>query len=157
MGGSARSTFLRRAVLVMNKLLSGRHILDGDAPMLTLMIIEDMLADLGCRNSVTAAATVDQALALIGTRAFDAALLHMNLNGNKSHNVADALAERGVPFVFSTGYSTLDLRNDYRNRPVLKKPFPYEELVDVFKPFLPPMTVVHTTLTDLRLLGQVWN
>ena len=104
--------------------------------MLTLMIIEDMLADLGC-DSVIAAATVDQALALIGTRAFDAALLDMNLNGNKSDNVADALAARGVPFVFSTGYSTLDMRNDYRNRPVLKKPFPYEELVEIFKQLLP--------------------
>ena len=63
--------------------------------------------------------------------------LDMNLNGNKSHNVADALAARGVPFVFSTGYSTLDMRDDYRNRPVLKKPFPYEELVEVFKQLLP--------------------
>jgi CheY-like chemotaxis protein len=120
----------------MNKWLSGRHVLVVEDEMLTLMIIEDMLADLGC-DSVTAAATVDQALALIGTRAFDAALLDMNLNGNKSHNVADALAARGVPFVFSTGYSTLDMRDDYRNRPVLKKPFPYEELVEIFKQLLP--------------------
>src|SRR3984885_7741389 len=137
MAWSARSTFLRRAVLVMNKLLSGRHVLVVEDEMMTLMIIEDMLAELGC-ESVTAAATVDQALALIGTRAFDAALLDMNLNGNKSRNVADALAARGVPFVFSTGYSTLDMRDDYRNRPVLKKPFPYEELVEVFKRLLPP-------------------
>ena len=119
----------------MNKLLSGRHVLVVEDEMLTLMIIEDMLADLGC-DSVTAAATVDQALALISTRAFDAALLDMNLNGNKSHNVADALAARGVPFVFSTGYSTLDMRDDYRNRPVLKKPFPYEELVEILKQLL---------------------
>jgi CheY-like chemotaxis protein len=121
----------------MNKLLSGRHVLVVEDEMMILMIIEDMLADLGC-ESVTAAATVDQALALIDTRAFDAALLDMNLNGNKSHHVADALAARGVPFVFSTGYSALDMRDDYRNRPVLKKPFPYEDLVKIFKQLLPP-------------------
>jgi len=104
--------------------------------MMILMIIEDMLAELGC-ESVTAAATVGQALALIDTQVFDAAMVDINLNGNKSHDVADALAARGVPFVFSTGYSTLDMRDDYRNRPVLKKPFPYEELVEIFKRLLP--------------------
>jgi CheY-like chemotaxis protein len=98
--------------------------------MMILMLIEDMLAELGC-ESVTAAAAVDQALALIETQVFNAAMLDMNLNGNKSHDVADALAARSVPFVFSTGYNALDMRDGYRDRPVLKKPFPYEELVEV--------------------------
>ena len=88
----------------MNKLLSGRRVLVVEDEMMILMMIEDMLADLGC-ESVTAAATVDQALALIDAQTFDAAMLDMNLNGNKSYAVADALAARGVPFVFSTGYS----------------------------------------------------
>jgi hypothetical protein len=30
---------------------------------------------------------------------------------------------RGVPFVFSTGYSGLDMIDGYGDRPVLKKPF----------------------------------
>jgi CheY-like chemotaxis protein len=115
----------------MSKLLSGRRVLVVEDEMMILMIIEDMLADLGC-ESVTAAATVDQALALIDTQVFDAAMLDVSLNGNKSHDVADALAARGVPFAFSTGYSGLDMRDGYRDRPVLKKPFPYEELVEVF-------------------------
>ncbi len=98
--------------------------------MLILMIIEDMLADLGC-DSVATAATVGQALALIDTKIFDAAILDMNPNGDRSHAVADALAVRGVPFDFSTGYSGPDLRDGHRERPVLKKPFPYEQLVEV--------------------------
>jgi CheY-like chemotaxis protein len=113
----------------MNKLLAGRRVLVVEDEMMVVMLIEDMLADLGC-ESVTAAATVDQALALIDTQAFDAAMLDMNLNGNKSHDVADALATRGVPFVFSTGYSGRDMRDGHRDRPVLKKPFPYEQLVE---------------------------
>jgi len=95
--------------------------------MMILMIIEDMLAELGC-ESVTAAATVGQALALIDTQVFDAAMVDINLNGNKSHDVADALAARDVPFVFSTGYSALDMSEGYRDRPVLKKPFMYKDL-----------------------------
>jgi DNA-binding NtrC family response regulator len=114
----------------MDKLLSGRRVLVVEDEMLVLLSIEDMLADLGC-DSVSAAANVDQAVALIDAQVFDAAMLDMNLNGHKSHFVADKLAERGVPFIFSTGYSGQDMRDGYRDRPVLKKPFQYEELVAI--------------------------
>jgi CheY-like chemotaxis protein len=120
----------------MDKLLSGRRVLVVEDEMMILMLIEDMLADLGC-ESVTAVATVDQALALIGAQVFDAAMLDINLNGNMNLDVADALAARGVPFVFSTGYSTLDLVDGYGDRPMLKKPFRYEELVEGFTRLLP--------------------
>ena len=103
--------------------------------MLVRMMTEDMLADLGC-ESVTTAATVDRALALIDAETFDAAMLDMNLNGDKSHAVADALAARGVPFVFSTGYSTHDMREGFHERPVLRKPFQYEQLVEIFQQLL---------------------
>ncbi len=111
--------------------------------MLVLMNIEDMLVDLGC-DSVTAAATVDQAVALIEARVFDAALLDMNLNGIKSFPVADKLAARGVPFVFSTGYSAQDMRDGYRERPLLKKPIRYQELIEVFTRLLSEPPAGHT-------------
>jgi CheY-like chemotaxis protein len=114
----------------MDKLLSGQRVLVVEDEMMVLMMIEDMLADLGC-ESVTAAATVDQALAQLDAQVFDAAILDMNLGGNKSFPVADALSAREVPFVFSTGYSGRDMRDGYRDRPVLKKPFRYEELVGI--------------------------
>lgn len=117
--------------LVTEKLLSGRRILVVEDEMLVLISIEDMLADLGC-ESVTAAATVDQAVALIDAQVFDAAVLDMNLNGNKSFPVADKLAAFGVPFFFSTGYTAQDMRDGYRDRPLVKKPIRYEELVEVF-------------------------
>ena len=98
--------------------------------MLVLIMIEDMLADLGCK-SVTSAATVDKALALINEQVFDVAMLDMNLNGNDSHVVAEALAARGVPFFYSTDNTSQSLRDGYSDRPVLKKPFKYEELVAI--------------------------
>jgi CheY-like chemotaxis protein len=61
--------------------------------MLVLIMIEDTLADLGCK-SVTSAATVDKALALINALVFDVAMLDMNLNGSDSQAVADALCAR---------------------------------------------------------------
>lgn len=113
------------------KLLSGRRILVVEDEMLVLMSIEDMLADLGC-ESVAAAATVDQAIALIDAQVFDAAMLDMNLNGTKSFPVADKLAALGVPFIFATGYSAQDMRDGYGDRPLLKKPIRYAELAAVF-------------------------
>ena len=118
------------------KLLSGRRILVVEDEMLVLMNIEDMLADLGC-ESVAAAATVDQAVALIEARIFDAAMLDMNLNGIKSFPVADKLAALGVPFVFATGYSAHDMRDGYRDRPLLKKPIWPTELSAVLACLLP--------------------
>ena len=98
--------------------------------MMVLLMVEDILADLGC-ESVTAAATVDQALAQVEAQCFDVAMLDVNLNGKKSYPVADALAARGVPFFFSTGYSEHGISDDYRERPVLNKPFQSEELVEM--------------------------
>jgi CheY-like chemotaxis protein len=114
----------------MNKLLSGRRVLVVEDEMLVLMNIEDMLADLGC-SSVSAAATVDQALALIDAQPFDAATLDMNLKGDRSYAVANALAARGVPFLFATGYDAHYMPDGYRDQPVLKKPFPLEELASM--------------------------
>jgi CheY-like chemotaxis protein len=115
-------------VLVTDKPFSGRHILVVEDEMMVLMMMEEMLADLGA--SVTAAATVGQALARIDGQVFDAATLDLNLDGDESYPVADTLAARDVPFVFCTGYSQQSLRDGYRDRLVLRKPFKPRDLVD---------------------------
>ena len=123
----------------MDNLLSGRRVLVVEDEMLVLIMIEDMLADLGCK-SVASAATVEKALALINAQVFDVALLDMNLNGNDSHPVAEALVARGVPFVYSTGNTAPSLRDGYSDRTVLKKPFKHEELAAMLSRLnLPPI------------------
>ncbi|QND54514.1 response regulator (plasmid) [Phyllobacterium sp. 628] len=119
----------------MDKLLSGRRLLVVEDEMLILMMIEDMLSDLGCK-SVTSAATNEQAINLIGGQSFDAAMLDMNLNGQKSRPVADALVTRGVPFVFSTGNSSSDVWDGYAHHAVIRKPFLFDQLVDAFSRLL---------------------
>jgi len=121
----------------MDKSLSGRRILVVEDEMIILMLIEDVLMDCGC-ESVTAAATVDRALALIDAQSFDVAMVDVNLNGHMSYAIADALAARGVPFFFSTGYGKNGLRDGYRNQPVLNKPFHCEKLVEMLKSLLLP-------------------
>jgi len=84
-------------------LLSGKRVLVVEDEMLVLMAIEDMLADLGC-TSISVAGNLDKALALIEVERFDIATLDINLNGQRSYTVAEALSNAGVPFAFSTGY-----------------------------------------------------
>lgn len=121
----------------MDDLLSGRRILLVEDEVLVFLGIEDMLGDLGCK-SVSAAGNVEEALALVDEQAFDAAILDANLNGRKSYEVADALAARDVPFVFSTGYGREGLDDGYRDLPVLQKPFLITELVKIMARLLGP-------------------
>ena len=114
----------------MDKLLSGRSVLVIEDEMLILMMIEDMLADLGC-ESVAVASKVGPAISLIEGQEFDTAMLDMNLNGIESYPIADALAARDVPYFFSTGNSLTDMKDGYRDQDVLKKPFTFEQLSDM--------------------------
>jgi CheY-like chemotaxis protein len=120
----------------MDKFLSGRRILVVEDEMLILMMIEVILADLGC-ESVTAAATINQAITLIDEEVFDAAMLDVNLKGSNSYPVADALVARGVPFFFSTGNNGLHMMDRYNDTPVLRKPFRDEDLAAIFADLLP--------------------
>src|SRR5687768_6243457 len=121
----------------MDNLLSGLRVLVVEDEMMVLMNIEDMLADLGC-ESVSAAATVDQALAIVDAQGFDAALVDVNLDGRQSYPVADALRARGVPFAFSTGYSGQSMKDGYRDEPVLAKPYNVAGLVETLTRLLRP-------------------
>jgi CheY-like chemotaxis protein len=111
----------------MDKLLSGRSILVIEDEMLILMMIEDMLADLGC-ESVATASKIDQAITLIDGHVYDAAMLDLNLNGMESYPIADALIARDVPYFFSTGNSLANVKDGYKDHDVLKKPFTFQQL-----------------------------
>lgn len=93
--------------------------------MLVCMLLQDMLADLGC-HVVGPVARVDEALALIYAETFDAAVLDVNLHGQPSYPVADALSAQSAPFVFATGY--IKLQNGYDSVPRLQKPVLKKEL-----------------------------
>jgi CheY-like chemotaxis protein len=121
----------------MNSRLSGRKVLVVEDEMIVVWLLEDMLVDLGCAI-VGPANSVNQALAMIDAEAFDAAVLDVNLDGQMSYPVADALTARGMPFVFSTGYDKDTLRDGYRTFPVLQKPFHRSELGDALAKLLTP-------------------
>jgi CheY-like chemotaxis protein len=91
------------------------------------MLLEDMLADLG-HDIAAVAGSVSEAVELAKTSEFDLAILDVNLDGRDVYPVADILADRGLPFVFVTGYGGRGLPEPYRERPTLQKPFQLEDL-----------------------------
>lgn len=71
----------------------------------------------------------EQALAMIGAEpAIDAAVLDVNLGGEMSYPVADALLARGIPFVFTTGYGDGDLDVRYPQIARCDKPLMFRKV-----------------------------
>jgi hypothetical protein len=66
---------------------------------------------------------LDEAVVFLGRdSAFDGTVLDVNLHGQSSYPIADALIERGVQFVFATGYNAEPLSEPYRAYPRCEKP-----------------------------------
>jgi len=66
--------------------------------------LEDMVIELGY-DVVGPAFHLGDALELASHEEFAAAVLDVNLNEQRSFAIADLLHERGIPFVFATGYA----------------------------------------------------
>lgn len=65
---------------------------------------------------------IPDALALVAEAGLDAALLNINLGGEMSFPIADALAARAVQFAFLTGYTPGVLPRRFRTAPLHEKP-----------------------------------
>ena len=85
------------------------------------MDIENMLEQIGCRV-VASVPRLLKALRMAGSLDIDLAVLDINLAGELVYPLALRLADRGIPFVFSTGYSTATVPAELRDRPLVKKP-----------------------------------
>lgn len=107
--------------------ISGLRILLVEDEAMIAMLVEDMLIDSGA-TVVGPAGGVRAALDAISTNELDGALLDVNLGGEQSFEVADALAARSIPFVFVTGYGGGAVRDRYPNAPTLQKPFVSSDL-----------------------------
>ena len=107
--------------------LSNRKVLGVEDEMMIAMLIEDMLDEFGCKL-VGPATSVPRALELIGKELIEVAVLDLNLDGQDTYAIADALHQKNVPFIFATGYGSAGLREEYGNRPVLQKPFQQKDL-----------------------------
>jgi len=101
---------------------------------LVAVMIEDLLADLGCEVPCSASSVGEAMQWLKAGGEPDAALLDVNLDGEPVFPVAEILAARGVPFAFTTGYAqSHDPR--FSQAPFLGKPIRLDRLAEVLKRF----------------------
>ncbi|MDN5924038.1 MAG: response regulator [Xanthomonadales bacterium] len=102
--------------------------------MMVAMLLQDRLENVGFR--VLMAARVQQGLALAASEAIDVALLDINLAGEESFPVAEKLRERGIPFVFSSGYAAEQLPEAWHHEKVLQKPYDTQQATDTLNALL---------------------
>ncbi len=102
-------------------------ILIAEDEMLVAMMLEDRLETLG--YTVLKAARLMHGLELAESAPIDLALLDINLAGEQSFPIATVLTQRGIPFMFSSGYGEEDLPTDWSREKRLQKPYDGKQLV----------------------------
>lgn len=117
----------------------------GSAPKPRILVVEDepfiaiLLADMLEELGFAITATfphVTEAQNYLASADIDIALLDVNLGDEKIDPIADLLAERGRPFIFTTGYGRRGVPQNYADRPVLQKPFQLEDLATALEAHL---------------------
>ncbi|HEY1929163.1 MAG TPA: response regulator [Caulobacteraceae bacterium] len=100
--------------------LSGVRLLIVEDAVLLAMELEDGLGEMGVHVVGTAASLAEaQRMANLS---FDVAILDVNLNGEPVISVAQALAQREIPFIFATGGDASDAPEGF-GAPVVSKPY----------------------------------
>lgn len=99
-----------------------RSVLIVEDEMIVAMLMEDLLRSLGVED-VYIAIDVTSALAVIESKPIDCAVLDLWVRDGNTMTVADTLAEKGIPFVFSSGSDAGALDPRHAGRPMINKPF----------------------------------
>ena len=99
-----------------------------DEPLI-LMMVEDMLADLGCAETHGVASS-EQAVRILEHDRVDVGILDIHLASETSFKLAELLRDRNIPFLFASGSMADELPDEFRDIPLILKPFSSETLHD---------------------------
>jgi CheY-like chemotaxis protein len=108
--------------------LAGKRILLVEDEFIVAAMAEDMLTELGA-TVIGPASSIAAGLRLAAIDSIDAAVLDVNMDGERIDPVANLLSARRIPIVFATGYGNDVLGRD-RAALVLDKPYTQEQLAD---------------------------
>ena len=98
----------------------GKKILIVEDEVVIAILLEDMITELGA-IPIGPAYNLHSGLALAGSAMIDGAILDVNLNNGDSSAIANALADRDIPFILATGYGSG--AHNIHDVPVLQKPY----------------------------------
>ncbi|MCK1665571.1 response regulator [Bradyrhizobium sp. 153] len=109
-----------------------------DEALIRMMLVQ-MVEELGHRVAAEAG-SVDLGQSLAETEDYDCAILDINLHGTNVLPVAEAVAGRGIPFLFLSGYGSGGVPDAFKGVPVLNKPCSSDALMRVLAVILPDST-----------------
>ncbi len=104
------------------KSAAGIRVLIVEDEPIVAMLAEDLLDSIGCVVA-GAAASIAEAHLAIETMTFDVALIDINLDGEDGLVVADALKDRHIPYIITSGYGGEGLARGHPDVPILSKPY----------------------------------
>ncbi len=107
--------------------LAGIRVFVVEDEALVLLSLLDMLEDMGCTVAASAQGIAD-ALRKASDLSFDIGLLDVSVGGERIDPVADLLAGRDIPFVFTSGHERDSLPMRFKERPLLSKPYVASQL-----------------------------
>jgi len=116
--------------------VAGKRVLVVEDELMIRMLLQDMLVDLGY-TLAGEAGRIDEAMKLAQQSEFDVAILDVNLNGQPISPVVEILIQRGLPFVFATGYGQRGVPEAYNATPTLQKPFQADALAQAIEAAAP--------------------
>lgn len=99
----------------------------------------DLLADLGCEVIGPAPNMAAARELLANGEQYDAALLDIHIRGERVFPLCELLAERGVPFVLTSGYADWQVPEQWQDCPRLQKPYTIGQIEQVLSEVLAPM------------------
>jgi CheY-like chemotaxis protein len=99
---------------------------------LILMMTAEMVETLG-HEVVAEASSIEKAVGPAKDARFDIAILDVNLAGARIDPIAKIIDERGLPFVFVSGYAGSALPEPFADRPHVQKPFLTQRLQEALE------------------------
>jgi CheY-like chemotaxis protein len=106
---------------------AGKRVLVVEDEPVVAMCLEDILEGLGC-ITIGPASRLTEGLALAEAGGLDAAILDINLGGERSNAIAETLLGQAVPFAFASGYGACPEGFDC-DTPMIEKPYREAEVV----------------------------
>lgn len=121
--------------MITRATLRDRRVLLVDDESMVLLLVEDMLRELGAA-SVETAMGLEEATQVAETAAFDVAVLDVNLSGRVSYPVAERLRARRIPFLFATAYGSGAHGRAWSGSVTVAKPFTTQDLAKALETVL---------------------
>jgi GAF domain-containing protein len=111
-----------------------------------LLAEDEALVGLDLAATITAAGgtvvgpfvSLANALAALSSARVDAAVVDINLRGERSIGLMEALDRARIPFVICSGYGAISVPPAFKSRPFVAKPFFTHELIAALGRILPP-------------------